>query len=102
MQKEYTQFANRKAGILAISIDNIDNATQMTQLVSASYPVLSDVEKVAAKRYGVLDVLGDGVAAPAVFILNRRLGIEWRHVGANSGDRPSAKEMLQALDELNE
>ena len=88
--------------ILAVSVDTIDNATQMMQLVSASYPILSDVEKVAAKRYGVLDLLGDKVAAPAVFILNQKLEIEWRQVGANSGERPSVKELLQALDQLND
>ena len=42
----------------------------MQQTVGASYPILADPTRATAQAYGVFDLLGDGVAAPAWCTLN--------------------------------
>ena len=83
--------------MVAISMDGIPDAAQMAAHAGAGFPVLSDPEGSAVRRYGVYDLLGDGVAAPAVFIVGKDGRIVWRQVGRNIADRPTAEEVLEVL-----
>ena len=65
-----------------MSTDERAGALQMALLAEAGFPVLTDPAGAAARSYGVFDLLGDGVAAPATFIITG--------TGASSGVR-SAK-----------
>ena len=86
--------------LLAISMDGAEDAVQMADLVGAEFPILADPEGRVVREYGIYDLLGDGVAAPATLILGREGTIQWRSVGTNIGDRPSAEEILRRLQEL--
>ena len=90
-------FRERGVEIVAISTDSIEDAGNMVRWASAQYPVLSDSDTTVALEYGVFDLLGDGVAAPAVFILGKAGEILWSQVGENIADRPSAGEILSQL-----
>ncbi len=69
----------------------------MVGWASAQYPVLSDADTTVTGQYGVFDLLGDDVAAPAVFILGKAGEILWSKVGEDIADRPSAEEILSQL-----
>jgi alkyl hydroperoxide reductase subunit AhpC len=69
----------------------------MAGLVQATYPILADAEHVVAGAYGVFNLLGDGVATPAVFIIDPSGRVFWSYVGKNTEDRPSAVELLAHL-----
>ena len=71
----------------------------MRDEVGASYPVLADPDAEAASAYGIFDLLGDGVAAPATFIIAGG-GLAASHVGQDIGDRVSGAGIVQALREL--
>ncbi len=58
-------------GVVAISMDDVPDAAQMAAQVGAGFPILADPEGGMVRRYGVYDLLGDGVAAPAVFIVGK-------------------------------
>jgi peroxiredoxin len=100
LQEAYPQFQRQNAEVVAISMDSIPSAAQMVALTGAQFPVLSDAEGKVVHRYGVYNLLGDGVAAPATFIVSRGGVIQWRHVGQNIADRPSADEILLRLQDL--
>jgi peroxiredoxin len=85
--------------VVAISMDETEDAAQMADLVGAEFPVLSEPGGSVVREYGVYDLLGDGVAAPAVFIVGKDQAIRWRQVGENIADRPTAAQILLRLDE---
>ena len=86
--------------MVAISTDGIQGASQMKGLVSAEYPVLADPGAVVAKAYGVFDLLGDGVSAPAAYIIDKDRSILWSYVGSSIGDRANPQRLLATLAEL--
>ena len=72
----------------------------MQQTVGATFPVLADPTRATAEAYLVFDLLGDGVAAPATFIVDADNLIAV-HVGSSIGDRPSAASLLHTLRQYN-
>ena len=83
-----------------ISTDDVANAANMAEYVKAEYPVLADPTQVIAKRYEVFDLLNDGVAAPAVFVIDEGRVIQWSYIGRSVSDRPSAARILDAILEV--
>lgn len=69
----------------------------MAALVGAEYPLLADPEVAMVRSYGVFDLLGDGVAAPATFVIGEDGVIKWRQVDKDIRDRLSPDEILQRV-----
>ena len=86
--------------VAAISIDNPLHAMGMKEMVGAGFPVLSDENKKVVQRYGVYNLHGDGVAAPATFVLLPDKSIAWKHIGKDIVDRPSPDQILAEVDRL--
>ena len=61
------------------------------------YPVLYDPEAKVVKEYQVFDLLHDGGAAPAVFLLDKNGSIRWQYIGRSKSDRPSNSEIIRRL-----
>lgn len=80
--------------LVGISVDDVAGAQQMAALVGAGYPLLADPTRATAVAYGVFDLLGDGVAAPAVFVVNPDRTVRWSHIGKNISDRPGSTDIL--------
>jgi peroxiredoxin len=72
----------------------------MVGYTEAEFTILADPTESTARQYGVFDLLNDGVAAPATFIVAKDGSIAWRHVASNVADRPTAEEILQELEDL--
>lgn len=85
--------------MLAISVDDLHNARQMQQLTGVSFPVLADPGHAAASAYGVFNLLGDGVAAPAAFVVTAD-GARG-YIGQDIADRVPAAVILDLLRDLN-
>lgn len=60
------------------------------------YPIISDAGKRIVQLYGVLHPW-EGVARPAIFIIDKRGVVRYVHVGRNFRDRPSLQQVMQAL-----
>lgn len=73
----------------------------MQQTVGATFRVLADPTRATAEAYRVFDLLGDGVAAPATFVVDADSLIAV-HVGSSIGDRPSAASLLHTLRQYND
>lgn len=65
--------------------------------MGATYPMLADPQHAVAEAYGVFNILGDQLAAPAVFVIDRDGRVLWSYIGQSPQDRPSAGEVLAHL-----
>lgn len=70
----------------------------MMALTGAKFPLLTDPDGVTARSYGVFDLLGDGVATPATFIVRKDGSIRWYRVGVDIADRATVEEIMAALE----
>ncbi len=100
MAENETEFPSRDAALITISTDDLDDAIAMSTLTLANFSILSDSDHAVADDYEVFDLLGDGVAAPATFIIGRGREILWSQIGENIADRPSTSKILGELDRL--
>jgi peroxiredoxin len=101
LQEDYSQFTALNAEILAISVEEPDIGRYLSQLLQLQYPVLSDTDHRAVDLYGVYNLLGDSLATPSVFVIDREGVIRWEYVGTSSTDRPSNEMILEQLRALN-
>ena len=64
----YPEIQSLNAELFALSMDDIYDTTTLSLALDLDYSVLSDPDAYVAKKYGVFNLLGDGVATPSVFI----------------------------------
>ena len=89
---------SRNVELVSISTDGRPDALRMMALSAAKFPVLTDPDGATARSYGVFDLLGDGVATPATFIVRKDRSISWYRVGVDIVDRATVEEIMAALD----
>lgn len=82
---------------MALAVAPIDAVEGAKETTSAQYPMLADPQRRVAEAYGIYNLLGDGYAAPAVFVIDQDGRIIWSYVGEHPGDRPPAPEILSHL-----
>ena len=100
MERAYPEIRAEGAELLAISVDNLNDARQMQALTGATFPILADPDHAVTASYGLFDRLGDGVSAPATIVLTSEeiIGL---NVGQDIGDRVPAALIVQLLREFN-
>ncbi len=76
---------------------NQDKAQTFSQLAQASYPILADSDHAVADAYGVYDLLGDGLATPSIFVIDRTGRIVWSYISKDANDRPASAVILSHL-----
>jgi len=97
LQGEYQRFRAAGAEIVALAYQDVSRALLMSQLVSPSYPILADADHAVSDAYAVFDLLGDGVATPSVFVVDRDGVLVWSYVCKTAEDRPSADDIFAHL-----
>lgn len=91
------QFQARRAELIALAVQDQAGAKSAAAMSGATYPILADPEHRAADAYGVYNRLGDGLATPAVFIIDPSGRIVWSYIGQNANDRPGPETILEHL-----
>jgi peroxiredoxin len=61
-----------------------------------AYPILSDTGRTAITTWGVLHPT-EGIARPAMFLVNREGRIVWKHIGTDAADRPPMATVFRQL-----
>jgi len=61
------------------------------------YPMLADPEHEVAEAYGVYNLLGQGLAGPAAFVIDTDGRVVWSHIGRQVDDRVDAQTLLAQL-----
>ena len=98
LEEAYDAIRAEGAELVAVSVDDIDAARRMMTHVDARFPILADPSHRAASAYGIFDLLDDGVAAPATYVIGHDevLGFS---VGQNIADRVPASAIIELLQE---
>ncbi len=97
LQQNYQAFLDKNAEVVALAVASASAVSGVRQATGAAYTMLADPEHKVAEAYGVYNLLGDGLAAPSVFVVDTNGDILWSYVGSNSGDRPSVAQILEHL-----
>ena len=93
-----SEFEEENTSLIAISKDTFEQAQLVKLITQAEYMILPDPEANVLMEYGVFDLLGDGVAAPSVFIINPDMTIYWSYISKDIRDRPTTDEILQKIN----
>jgi len=97
LQSYYQTFQDAGAEVVSLVVASIEVVEGWCQRAGVSYPMLADSGHHVAEAYGVYNLLGDGLAAPAVFVVEPGGRIAWSHVGQYAGDRVAAPTILEHL-----
>ena len=82
-------------------MDNLEDASQVVQQLGFPFPILYNPTKEAPQSYEVFDLLGDGLATPSTFIVDKEGVITWKYVASRIGDRPAVSEIVDQLSALS-
>lgn len=98
--RKFGEFGARGAQVAAVSVDPPDHNLAMVRKLALPFPLLSDARGELARRYGLWDA-GEGVAMPAIVVVDRTGEVRYLYAGADFADRPGDGEILAALDDLD-
>ena len=97
LQEFYSQFQALGAEVLAISVDNEDDAVAVVEKLGLDYPVLYDTAHDVTTAWRVFNVLQDGVSAPAAYVFDASGKLIAYKIGTSIADRPSAAELINTI-----
>jgi len=78
-------------------VQNQAGAQKAVASTKVTYPILADPDHSIADAFGVYNLLGDRVATPAVFIIDKSGHIVWSYIGKNINDRPDNQTILKNI-----
>ena len=82
---------------MALAVNTLEGVAGAQASSGATYPFVADPDHLVTEAYGIYNLLGDGLAAPAVFIIGSDGSILWSYVGAAGEDRPPVADILDNL-----
>jgi len=97
LQAEYPRFRARGAEVLAIAVQGVTQASVVKELGGLDFPILADEAHSVSEAFGVFNRLGDGLAGPAVFVINVGGQIVWSYIGQSPDDYPTPQAILERL-----
>jgi peroxiredoxin len=114
------QFEQRGVKLVALSVDQADEATKTRALYRIPFPVLSDPEAKVIEAFKVVNRVGDEqlgqlrgygidlehysgkqhhiIAIPSFFLIDRQRVVRWAHSDRDYKVRPSTAQLLEVVD----
>ena len=89
MQGDYEAITGLQTDIIAISTDDLSQASYVAESLRLEFPILYDPAAEVVRKYGVYNLWNDGMATPTTFVPDRTGKIQWQHIGKTVYDRPS-------------
>jgi peroxiredoxin len=97
LEQDLPRFEQANARVVAVAVQDQAGANATVQASNLSYPVLADASHRMAEDYGVYNLLNDGVAAPAVFVIDTTGRVVWSYIAGDINDRPDNQTILNNL-----
>ncbi len=85
--------------LAGISVDPPEHNVRMRAKLLLPFPLLSDARGELARLYGLWNA-EEGVAVPAIVVVDTSGEIRYLYSGSDFADRPGDKEVFEALDSL--
>ena len=98
--RRFEEFERRGAQLAGISVDPPPNNARMVGKLLLPFPLLSDPEGELARLYGLWNAQ-EGVAVPAVVVVDRSGEVRYLYSGSDFADRPRDEGIFATLDELD-
>ena len=96
LQAHRKEIQDLKGEIVAISSDELPTAIVTKSSLGLKFTILPDPDKKIIRLYHVLHP-EEGVARPAVFILDSKGFVRYRYIGKDAADRPRASLLVNVL-----
>ena len=87
---------------MAISTDDLSEAQDTAEGLGIPFPILYDPNAGTVKDYGVYNLLGDRLATPSTFVIDKNGVISWKYIGRSISDRPTTGQVLEQLRQLQD
>ena len=81
LRESYQAILDAGAEVVAVAVASPEAVDGMCQSAGIEYPVLSDADHQVSEAYGVYNLLDDGLAAPAVFVIDTDGRVVWSQIG---------------------
>jgi peroxiredoxin len=81
LQENYAAIQAKGAEVVAVVVASVEAVEGLCERAGVDYPILADESHEVSGTYGVYDLLGDGLAAPAVFIIDADRRVVWSQIG---------------------
>lgn len=105
MRDRIAEFADLNADVLAISADSLYALDRWKREEGFNFPLLSDYNKTACKKYGVLykEFVFDMKQVPkrAAFVVDPTGVIRYVEILDNAGELPNFEQVKKSLEALN-
>lgn len=82
--------------MLGVSVDSVAQNRAMVAKLILPFRLLADVDGAVARRFGVWDE-SDGIARPAIFVIDPSGTVRYAYVGEDFADRPGDEEVYGVL-----
>jgi peroxiredoxin len=102
LAEDYEKIKQAGADLIAISSDEQNYAWSMSLTTGAKFQILSDSDRKVIQSYGVLNAKEhNGIAHPAVFIIDKEGRIRFLYVSKDPGDRPEDQAIIEEVKKLS-
>ena len=96
------EFHDRHVEVIALSVDSPEESRKLCLAKGYTFPVLSDPDAEAIRRYGVLHAKGGenghDIARPAEFLVDKNGIIRWENLTGDIRVRARPEAVLRAVD----
>ena len=102
LRQDYAEFVGRDAEIVVVGPDDEQAFQDYWLKEDLPFPGLADPTHTVARRYGQeVNLLKFG-RMPALMVVDKAGQVVYAHYGGSMSDIPPNREILDALDELNQ
>ena len=98
MQNDYQAISGLNAELLAVSIDDLSQASRAVEQLGLEFPILYDQSGDVVRAYGVFSE-ASGYARPSTFIIDTEGIVRWQFIGSTS-HRTSTRDIIEQLEQL--
>lgn len=96
LEKDLSRFEALNTQVLGISVDSLPaNKAFAEKLGVKSFPLLSDLKKEVAQKYGVLRQ--EGFSERCTFLIDKQGIIRWKQVQAKTSDQRNNDDLIAAI-----
>lgn len=96
--RHFDEFQKRGAQVAGVSVDTSDHNAELVNKLLLPFPLLSDARGDVTRAYGLWNSR-EGVAVPAVVVVDHSGTVRYLYKGTDFADRPGDDELYAALDE---